>query len=367
MQIFFPNASIKYPPANGGDVHRYQLIKNLTELGHEVVTLKPDENPHTLTRPKRPIQIVRALRAADVLYCRLEEKPNAATALTSGAKRWLIPKRTAVVWELNISLAGSSTLESRPDHVIRRHLASLRRQAKRVDAVIGVARGLATQAQELLGARHTHVIQNASDPEMFRRDVEVSHADDRCDDQLQVVTIGSNPNSYHDVEIIQSLGRRIDERKLPLFVHVFGRSRELFGANVPKSIRLCGPISYLDMPSYLAAMDVGLALYNIPLDLGSPLKLFDYLASGCVPICSEGQSVHEVLDNTDAGLIGSWKAETLCQILMELHKDRGRLQAMRQNGRRLIENEYNWRRVTERTVAVLEEAIRRRAGSGQGT
>ena len=313
------------------------------------------------------MQIVQALRSADVLYCRLEEKPNAATGLTSGVKRWLIPKRTAVVWELNVSLEGSSTLENRPDHVISQHLACLRRQARRVDAVICVTQGLARQAKTILGAQHTHVIQNASDPEMFRRDVEVPHANDLRDDPLQVVTIGSNPNSYHDVVIIQTLGRRIDEQKLPLVIHVYGKSRELFDANVPKSVRLRGPISYLDMPSHLAAMDVGLALYNIRLDHNSPLKLFDYLASGCVPICSEGQAVHEVLDNTHAGFVDSWKAESLCQILMELHKDRGRLKTMRQNGRRLIENEYNWRRVTERTVAVLEEAIGRRAGSGQGT
>ena len=366
MKIFFPNASIAFPPASGGDVHRYQLIKNLVELGHEVITLEPDKNPHTSTRPKRLLPVWRAIRSADIIYCRLEEEPNAATRLTAKTRSWLIPRRTPVVWELNVSLTGAATLEARPATEVERHVAALRDQAERVDAVIGVTEALTHQARDLLGVRQVFVIQNASDPQMFRRDLEppqtAASADHR---RLQVVTIGSNPNAYHDVEILHVLGRLIDERQLPIDIHVFGKSQQLFDDHVPAAIQLRGPISYLDMPAQLAAMDVGLALYNIPLDHNSPLKLFDYLASGCVPICSEGQPVREVLGGTQAGLVGHWSAASLADTLLNLHQNRPHLEVMRKAGRNLVETEYNWRRVAERTVQILADLQAHRGRPGR--
>jgi glycosyltransferase involved in cell wall biosynthesis len=177
-------------------------------------------------------------------------------------------------------------------------------------------------------------------------------------DKLHAVSIGSNPNSYHDIALVEALGRSIDEKALPIELHLFGRSAELCSDHTPRSLRLHGRVSHLDMPRYLAHMDVGLALYNIPLDLGSPMKLFDYLASGCVPVCSEGQAVEEVLAGTDAGFVeAGWTPEKLSGVLMKLHQDRAMLEAMRTAGRRLVEQEYNWRRIAEKTMELLSQLV----------
>jgi glycosyltransferase involved in cell wall biosynthesis len=110
------------------------------------------------------------------------------------------------------------------------------------------------------------------------------------------------------------------------------------------------------LPKYLAAMDVGLVLYQRYADGLSPLKLFDYMAAGCVPICSTSQPMREVLDGTDAGLVGEWNETSLCDALLQLHRDRSRLATMRAAGRRLIETEYSWRRVAEKTLEIIRQA-----------
>ena len=122
-----------------------------------------------------------------------------------------------------------------------------------------------------------------------------------------------------------------------------------------------GPVAYPKLPAYLSGMDVGLAVYNIRYDGGSPLKLFDYLASGCVPICSPCQPMEEVLSGAEVGFIKSWTASTLADQLMQLRSDRAQLDRMSRNGRRLIEHTYSWQRIAERTEVIMQEAIERRA------
>jgi glycosyltransferase involved in cell wall biosynthesis len=227
-----------------------------------------------------------------------------------------------------------------------------------------VTSGLARQAEDLLGVQQTMVIQNGSDPEMFSRSAYAPSERVGDDGKLQIVSIGSTPNSYHDIPLIEALCRIIDRRRLPMEVHLFGKSAELCSGDVPHSLHVHGPASYLEMPRVLAQMDVGLALYNIPLDLGSPLKLFDYLASGCVPVCSGGQAVDEVLRNDDCGLVrDGWTPESLSEALLALHKNRARLERMRTLGRTLIEREYNWRCVALKTEAILEALVERRRGA----
>jgi glycosyltransferase involved in cell wall biosynthesis len=360
MRIFFPNASIQHPPVTGGDVHRYQLIKNWTELGHEVHTLLPDQNPVTFKHAKRPWPVVREVRAADVIYCRLEVNPNAATGLSLWPWRAVIGRRTVLFWEFNLSLTDSPTVNPRSEAAIERALARLRKAARRVDGARCVAEGLSAQVQELLGISSTYTIQNASDPEMFRRDSATTRRLARNPAALQVISIGSNPNSHHDVKTIVEAAKLIESRGLPIELHVFGRSHLLFEEAAAGCLHLHGPISYFEMPGCLAQMDVGLALYQTNIDKASPLKLFDYLAAGCVPVASDAQPVREVLEPLRAGLFGNYDAETLCGTLAELHENRAQLEAMRERGRRLIEEEYNWRRVAEKTIDAFRDLQARR-------
>ncbi len=359
MRIFFPNATIKHPPTASRDVHRYQLIKNFSELGHEVHSLGADENPFTIKHSRAPWSVLRQLRAADVLYCRVEYAPNHATDLTLPRTAWLVPRDTVVVWEINVGL-NFSPYADRPKEEVDRAIARFRHTTRRVDAVIAVSKPLADGAREVLGLQEVHVLQNASDPEMFRRDLPRPAGLELRPDRLNVTFIASRPNLYHDIPLILDAATLAARENWPFEFHVLGASQELFPHDAPSTLHHYGRISYLELPKYLAAMDVGLVLMQRHAE-GSPLKLFDYLASGCVPICSPSQAIHEVLDGTEAGLVGQWSAASLCEALLQLHRDRQRLEQMRAAGRKLIETEYSWRRVAEKTLEIIDGVRQKRA------
>ncbi len=365
LRIFFPGARIKYPPTDGHHVHVYQLVRNLRERGHEVVTLRPDQNPAADVRSRSPFSVARLLRWADVVYMRPAEAPAMPATLTGWPQRLLIPRRTAVVWEQNRALTVSLLERKRSDEEIRRHVAAFRRLARRVDAAIGVTDVVTGQLRDLLGIGHCVTIQNGSDPDLFRPDLPPPPGlERRPGDPLRVAWIGSHANSVHDAGLIERAARLIDRRRLPLRLHAIGRTGEMFGSPPPRSLVLHGPVAYPDLPPYLAAMDVGLTLYNYRADGVSPLKLFDYLASGCVPVCSPGQPMEQVLSEAGAGRVDDWTPETLVAYLQALHADEPLRRAMRDRGRRVIETTYNWRRVTERVEGVIFHALARRRGAG---
>jgi glycosyltransferase involved in cell wall biosynthesis len=359
VRIFYPNASVRYPPTAGCGIHRYQQVKNWTELGHEVHTLRPDSNPFSRKHAKMPWSVVSQLRQADVMYCRFDAGPNPATDLTLPRTRWLFPERCAVVWEINVSQTYSLTRE-RPPAELKAAIDRLRRAAARVDAAVCVTKMLADEARDLLGIEHAFVVQNGSDPEIFRRDLPLPAGFSTRSNRLHVAFIGSGVETYHDLPLIGQLAGRVDERSLPIDLHVFGKSAQYFADRKHACLFAHGPVSYLELPKYLAAMDVGLVLYQIRADGLSPLKLFDYLASGAVPIGSESQPIHEVLDGTGAGLVGTWSVDTLTDALISLQRDPQRLHAMRDAGRQLILDNYSWRRISEKTAQIMQEAIDQR-------
>lgn len=360
MKIFYPNASIHYPPADGPHVHQLQLIKHLTELGHEVTTLEPDMNPHTTTLSKRPLSVLGAVRGADVIYCRTNEGLNAATRLTAPGLRAIIPRRCAVVWQMDLSLDLIVSPTQRTPARVERDTRRLCGRARRVDAAIGVTRLIADQAKNTLGIEHAYTIQNGSDPRLFTPDATPAKGLRRGSPRLNVGWIGSHTNTIHDAALIEQLCILIDLRQLPIDVHAIGRTEGMFATPRPRSLTLHGPVPYFELPGYLAGMDVGLALYNLRYDGGSPLKLFDYMASGCVAVCSSSQPMEEVLACKDAGFIDGWSAESLADQLMRLHDDHELLRRTARNGRALIESKHNWATIAKETAGILQDAHARR-------
>jgi glycosyltransferase involved in cell wall biosynthesis len=363
VRVFFPNGTISFPPTKGPHIHKYQLTKNLRSLGYEVTTFHPDQNPEVKHVPKNILSTLKMLRQSNVIYLRIGEGTSSASALTSRMFRWLIPNETVVIWEMNLGVDLNVRRIARTRKKIRRDLRALRTQAKRVDAAICVTEKIADQARRILGIEHVYTLQNGSDPDMFRPDLKgfPTVTDSVRPRVLNIAWIASEANAIHDVKLVNELARLIDRNELPLKIHAMGDTEKLFPCPVPSSVVIHGPVSYLDLPRYLASMDVGLVLYNIQYDGGSPLKLFDYCASGCVPICSPGQGIEAALKSSGAGYVQWWSAETLCSALENLRKEPDKLRAISKKARQLVEDRYNWTAIAVETDRVIRNCISRRA------
>lgn len=360
MRIFFTNARIRYPPHDGPHVHVYQLTRNLVLRGHEVITLEPDQNPVTQVGRRNPWSVLALLRSADVIYCRPSERPTMAARLAGYPWRLAIPNTSAIVWEQNRALSVSLKPRKRTAQEIAADIQVFRRLASRVDAAIGVAPAATRELNALLGIQHVYTIPNGSDPDMFRPGLAAPPGLQRKEGYLQVGWIGSHANSIHDAALIESAARLVDNQKLPIQFHVMGDTRTMFSDSPPASMYFHGPIAYPDLPAYLSAMDTGLVLYKERVDGGSPLKLFDYMASMSVPVCSPGDAMHQILDGESVGYINSWTPESLCNCLLDLLRSAELRMGMAFRARNLIVQRYSWQKVAERVEAVLLEALRRR-------
>lgn len=362
ISLFFPNGSIVYPPSNGPHIHKYQITKNLIQLGYKITTFSLDQNPEVQHVPKRPGSVLRALWESDVIYLRTGEGVNSATKLTAPGLRRLIRKDTAVIWEMNLDVELHVRRIPRSKEDVARDIRNLRRQAERVDAAICVTQRIAKQAKELLGIEYAYTIQNGSDPEMFRPDLPgiPVGGDETFPRSLNIAWIASEANAIHDATLVVDLARLIERKQLPLKIHAMGDTAALFPKPVPSSVVIHGPVSYLDLPRYLSSMDVGLVVYNLRYDGGSPLKLFDYCASGCVPFCSPGQSIEEVIGSTGCGYVQWWTAESLCMALEALRRTPSKLERMSADARELVVGCYNWKAIAKRTDVIIRECLRRR-------
>lgn len=356
MKIFFPNASIKYPVQQGPDVHRYQVVRQLTRLGHVVTSLKPDENPETSTYPRSLRSVTVLSRAADALYIRIDEGVTAATLLTHPLVAPLLRSSTAAIWEFNLSPLVA-VRQSDGGAVGVRHLRTLARCARRVDAYIAVSQGVADDVTSALGIPDVRVIENASDPDIFGYD---PLQKSQRDEPLRVAWIGSHDNRIHDFDLLHSLAAFINASDAPVELHLFGATEHRFVDVLSARVRHHGVVVYSELAQFLRMVDIGLVLYKGRCDGGSPLKLYDYMASGCLPISSPGVSAEGVRANTGVGLVQEWNAEQLLECLLRLGTNRNQLVTLQRDARRAAETHYSWEGVGQRIEAVILEALTRR-------
>ena len=114
-------------------------------------------------------------------------------------------------------------------------------------------------------------------------------------------------------------------------------------------------------------MDVGLVLYRSgPGDYSSPLKLFDYMASGLTVVGTTQPQLREVFEQLGQLdlLVSRDDPEALADTLLRLAADRERVRRQGDLGRQLVIDRYNWRRAVRDTVDEIELVLRE---SSRGT
>jgi glycosyltransferase involved in cell wall biosynthesis len=123
------------------------------------------------------------------------------------------------------------------------------------------------------------------------------------------------------------------------------------GENKFKNVILLGYQKPEKIPYYLKAADI-LVLPNsgkekISSHYTSPMKLFEYMASGVPIIASNLPSIKEVLDNKNAIFFESDNSEDLAEKIQKSLKDINLLDKISNNALRDIK-EYTWRKRAER-------------------
>ena len=347
LRIAYANANFKRNDTRGRNAHIGQFITNTVALGHEVWGWSGNEHPEIRMFPRGRLARLLKLRQVDVLYVRLQENPPGVVRYSLSPNRQIMGS-PVIVWEFN-TVPEFNRVMGRSENTVQQSIEAFRHYGQGCNLAICVSKLLSDYIRNKLGISHVLIVPNGSDPELFNPDVSPVKRINRNANSLNVVWIGSADLAWHDFDLMHDAACLLWERGegARITFHLIGRN---FGSmrDIPPNVHYYGSESYEILPHWLSAMDVGLCLYRSgPADFNSPLKLFDYMASGLAVVGTPQPQIKEVFDQlgqTDL-LVPTDDPEMLARILVKLALNRDRVRSLGLAGRRLVIKFYNWKRV----------------------
>ena len=163
---------------------------------------------------------------------------------------------------------------------------------------------------------------------------------------------------WHGVHVFEEAARRLRARSDLFFLLVGGAQP---GATRDYRGRRLGTVPYEQMPEVLASADIGVAPYDTArlgqLRLGfywSPLKIFEYMASGLATITIPRPPLTEIVrEGQEALHAREADADDLARLIVRLADDPGLRTRLGRNARERVVERYSWARHCEHLERIL--------------
>jgi glycosyltransferase involved in cell wall biosynthesis len=174
---------------------------------------------------------------------------------------------------------------------------------------------------------------------------------------------GDVRGSYQLLDAMKLLVREIPNiRCIVLGEYVYGNEavyREaIWQAGLQDHIHLLGVVSYEAVPAYIAAAQVGLILFQPGLrnhTLAMPHKLFDYMRE-IRPVVAPAFAVEvaHIVNESGCGLlVDVTDPRAIAAAVLRLLRDPDEAARLGQNGRRAVEQKYNWQADERRLLSAI--------------
>jgi glycosyltransferase involved in cell wall biosynthesis len=346
------------PPKSGGSVHTYQVSQYLARRGYQLLTLDNEQGAQFAQHFPRSWAGLKALvNSADLLYFRIDGRTGwELLSLVPG----LVNAKKPIVWEVNATLEELNVLPE-PKRWIDQGGPVLRSlSARKASAALCVSEPLVRYAQDM-EINHCHLIPNGSDPEMFCPKWRDPLTYPEVTDKFRVLWAGSTDYGWHDFETVLNSAACLQSLDPNISFIVIGKRPHLPSVNIPDNVYFYPPVPYLDVPRYFASADVGLCIYqNVSWSkygfFFSPLKLFDYAASGLPVIYTDFPELDRVA-NKFGVKVAAEDAEGLTQQILQLKQQTSLRQRLAHQARQSVLEFYNWNRVGLQTEQVLQSLV----------
>ena len=355
MRIVYANARYVHDNPEGGFAHIRQFVENGVALGHEIYLWHAiDQHPMSKPVPKGWLGRYRLFRSVDAIYYRVESLPP------TGARMILPPHRIVagnplVAWEFN-TVPEYGRLKGMSDIAIAACTAELKRLAAGVDVAFCVSDMLSDYVRTTFKIPNVITTPNGSDPNLFKPGLPIPARIEKHPDRLDVVWIGTASLAWHNFAMLCDAAWSIWRTRDPIVFHVIGNGMQGM-REAPPNLNYYGAEQYDRLPNWLAAMDVGVNVYCPgPADYSSPLKVFDYMASGLAIVSTEQPQVRQILEQMGAAdlLVPANQPEALANVLRKLAADPRRIREVGAAARQLVIDRYNWRRTCNDIFAAME-------------
>ena len=123
-----------------------------------------------------------------------------------------------------------------------------------------------------------------------------------------------------------------------------------------------GWIPYEEVYQHLQIADIGLVLFHpVPNHIRAmPNKLFEYMAAGLPVIASNFPLWKEIVGGNKCGLtVNPLNSQEIAKAIEYLLEQPELRRKMGENGRRAVEEKYNWEQEAEKLLAVYERLLKR--------
>jgi glycosyltransferase involved in cell wall biosynthesis len=128
-------------------------------------------------------------------------------------------------------------------------------------------------------------------------------------------------------------------------------------------ILFAGRVPHENVTCYINAADVAVAPFSGKgtQALGSPLKLFEYLACGKPVISTRTDGVTEIVEGCECGYLAEiGNSAELATAIIRSFNDHSKLEELGERGRKFVEAEYSWSVITQRLLQHIENVIQRK-------
>jgi alpha-maltose-1-phosphate synthase len=369
-------ASDQVVPGNtGGSVHVLEVARGLAERGHAVHAVIHEDRGQATPEEEGDVVWHRIRWTPDHRICRFRALPQVGAILRELRPQAVLERyynfggegiRAAAALGLPSLLEVNSPIVDHPGSLkgLLDRLLVARPFARYRNALCRAATALVSPLPEIVpefarvktetvtwGA-NVSAFTPRSDRAELRRRLELPP------DAVIVVFSGSF-RPWHGVGVLEAAARLLAQRKDLFFLLIGGGTS---GPTQAYRGRRLGEVPYAQMPEWVGAADIGVAPYDTrrlaQLRLGfywSPLKIFEYMASGLPTITIPRPPLTEIVRDGEEGLhFREADASELARAIERLANSAALRRRLGESARRRVATEYSWARHCEQLERILE-------------
>ena len=381
MNVLYVASDQVVPGATGGSVHVLEVARGLARRGHQLdVVLRREAGADALT-DEGAVRWHRVTWWPPHRFFRFRARP-AVAAVAAAARPDVVMERyynfggegiaTAKALGIPSLLEVNSPVVDHPGSLKAALDAAMlvRPLKRRREAMVRDATALVAPIPEIVPAfarARTEQVTWGANVRTFspdRRDPAVREALGVPEGATAVLFSGSF-RPWHGVHVLEDAARRLRHRSHLYFVFAGGIAA---GEGNGYRGRRLGSVPYDAMPPVVAACDIGVAPYDgarLPqLALGffwSPLKIFEYMASGLPTVTVRRHPLDELVRDGEEGLlIAEADPAALAAALERLAGDPDLRRRMGASARQRVVERYSW----DKHCAQLEALLLRLVAAG---
>ncbi|MFQ5428776.1 MAG: glycosyltransferase family 4 protein [Phycisphaerae bacterium] len=406
MQLLYvcSDFGIKPDGTKGAAVHLRAITRALAETGHPVRLLSPHPGPNSghpaapllesgcspVERPSRMLKTWLRNRGYDggvagELRPLLYNAWAASRALDALAARRpdAIIERLSLFGHVGLDLAEAldvplvvevnAILTEEAERFRSLDLRTLaesiqKRVLRAAEAVLPVSAGLAERLEALgVAPDRIHVVPNGVDIRQFDRlpSRDVCRAELDLGDAF-VVGFAGSLKPWHGVDVLLDAFKRLHREEPAARLLIVGDGpaaddlkRSASDRGIGEAVRFTGAVPHERVPAMLRAMDVAVAPFRqMEQFYFSPIKLFEYMASGTCLVATRLGQIGEVVEDGAVGLLcDPDDANDLYEKLTILRRSVDLRERLAGRALRAVRQRYTWRHAARRTERALQEVV----------